>query len=359
MNQPVVKLQGDATRVLAITGYLLVLVLLVVTQPVLIVPMLALPAIPQVRRWFFGQTVAVAATAPPPAPVLDIHRLAISGTPMRSSTEGCFFRFSCDVLWQSATAVGVGHARTGPTNPAAVAEHLIKQRAEAITSQSLLTDHEFVCSRLQAELSVVWSDPTNQVRAMAENVRLYVSPSELQIVKHHLDLRRKWADREDQRAWERSQRAYLTQDVLTSTASTMVWWLSRHPDQVEQTARLIGVFAQLSAAANGTEVEPMFQHLVPAGVDATGRPVYQLDQTEQTWEDHLAAVAAEVFPGADPTTQPLFGHHLARLLESAGREDMAALVRDHFGAPDLADGPPALTNGQPTPAEADPPGSEG
>jgi hypothetical protein len=66
-----------------------------------------------------------------------------------------------------------------------------------------------------------------------------------------------------ERAVERTMRAYLRDEVLESPGSAIVWWLARHPDQVEDSARLIGPLAQLSAAARGTPVHELVPDFLP------------------------------------------------------------------------------------------------
>ncbi|MGH3870444.1 MAG: hypothetical protein ACRDSR_02850 [Pseudonocardiaceae bacterium] len=47
---------------------------------------------------------------------------------------------------------------------------------------------------------------------------------------------------------ERRKRDYLRDDVLQNTGSAITWWLARKDNDVEDTVRLIGALAQLSAA---------------------------------------------------------------------------------------------------------------
>ena len=83
---------------------------------------------------------------------------------------------------------------------------------------------------------------------------------------------------EQERRMEVNMRRYLSEDVLSDTGSAIVWWLARHPDQIEESVQMIGALAQLTAAANSKEIPVpellrAIQAAEPNGRHIPGNPV--------------------------------------------------------------------------------------
>ncbi|MFD7655857.1 hypothetical protein ACFV4N_17930 [Actinosynnema sp. NPDC059797] len=174
---------------------------------------------------------------------------------------------------------------------------------------------------------------------------------------------------EQEVAAERAVRAYLGDEVLTSTGSAVVWWLARNTAEVRETADLIGTLARLSAAAGDREVDEVFRHLLP---EHLRRPV-----EAERFREHpdapdgavldgkpFAAVRFDVngsgangsgangsgangfgvnggaVPHDDllpaPDDRALFGSQLADLLERHEEPERAHQARDRYGVPDLS-----------------------
>jgi hypothetical protein len=258
------------------------------------------------------------------------------GVPLPCAEPGYRFLFSATVFWSSApTPVGMRH-----TNPLALALESIRARASQITADQAPGDHVAVGYQLAAALGTVLPDGSGQVVAWAADVALSISDEDDTRLRKITELRKQEQAWEHERGVERTMRAYLRNEVLDSPGSAVVWWLARHPDQVEDTARLIGPLAQLSAAAHDTPVHELFRDLVPeqpqvprqVGVGQTPA----LDQAPRSGvDDGVAALANELFEGREDEAQRrLFGYELGKVVDNHGRPDLAVRIRKSFGAPD-------------------------
>jgi hypothetical protein len=173
------------------------------------------------------------------------------------------------------------------TNPEALALESIRARASQITADQAPGDHVAVGYQLAAALGTVLPDGSGQVVAWAAEVGLSIPDGDEVRLHKMAELRKHEQVWEHERGLERSMRAYLRDEVLDSPGSAVVWWLARHPDQVEDTARLIGPLAQLSAAAHGQPVHELFREMVPEmGVDGT--------DTARAVADELFNLAARI-----------------------------------------------------------------
>jgi hypothetical protein len=240
-------------------------------------------------------------------PVDEGRRMA--GVPLPCAEPGYRFAFSATVFWRPApNPVGMRH-----TNPEALALESIRARASQITSDQAPGDHLAVGYQLAAALGTVLPDGSGQVVAWATDVELSIPDDDDARLRKMTELRKHEQVWEHERGLERTMRAYLRDEVLDSPGSAVVWWLARHPDQVEDTARLIGPLAQLSAAAHGTPVHELFRDLVvPQQVGSPDTPA--LDAAPEG-ADTARAIADE--------------------LDNTGRPDLAGRIRHTFGVPRL------------------------
>ncbi|HEX5401349.1 MAG TPA: hypothetical protein VFX16_03500 [Pseudonocardiaceae bacterium] len=228
--------------------------------------------------------------------------------PLPCAEPGYRFAFSATVFWRPApNPVGMRH-----TNPEALALESIRARASQITSDQAPGDHVAVGYQLAAALGTVLPDGSGQVVAWATDVQLSIPDDDDARLHKVTELRKHEQVWEHERGLERTMRAYLRDEVLDSPGSAVVWWLARHPDQVEDTARLIGPLAQLSAAAHGTPVHELFRDLVPQQVSTPGTP------------------ALDAAPDGADTARAI-----ADELDSTGRPDLAGRIRNTFGVPRL------------------------
>jgi hypothetical protein len=212
---------------------------------------------------------------------------------------------------------------------------------------------------LAAALGTMLPDATGQVVVWADNIVLSIPDDDAQRLHKLSALRKHEQIWEHERGFERNVRGYLSNEVLDSTGSAVVWWLARHTDDVEEAVRLIGPLAQLTAAANNTTVHELFQHLVatrdddptPAltsgpnteltagtgaadtravGTRAAGTEVQPRDDVPRE-SGHASGLADQVFTGdADDGRRRRFGQELASLVHDHGRPDVADRIRDAF-----------------------------
>jgi hypothetical protein len=214
---------------------------------------------------------------PPPAaahaqakPAADEHRSTpahtppayptspISGMSLASAQPDYRFVFSTTVHWRpTSSSVAPPHA-----NLSALAGNAIIGRAYEITRLEQPGDYEIVEHKLNAELGRIVPDRTGQVENWAVQVTLTLPAADIERLHKLSEVRKNEQVWEHERNHERSRRAYLAEDVLKSPGSAIVWWLARDFSQVRETVALIGTLAQLSAAANNTEVPELFRPMV-------------------------------------------------------------------------------------------------
>lgn len=291
-------------------------------------------------------------TAEPPP-----QGLRMVGVPLPCAEPGYRFLFSAKVFWRPApNPVGMRH-----TNPEALALDSIRLRAGHITKDQAPGDHVAVGYQLAAALGTVLPDGSGQVVVWANEVTLSIPDDDAARLGKITQLRKHEQVFEEERGLERGMRSYLRDEVLASPGTAVVWWLARHPDQVEDTARLIGPLAQLSAAAHETPVHEIFRDYTQR--DYTQRDYPQRDEPQVPMQakpaletahdninqnagpdslnpdslnpDNAGGLADELFDGREDDAQRrLFGYELAKLVDNHGGPDLAGRIRNTFGVPE-------------------------
>ena len=175
-----------------------------------------------------------------------------------SAVADYVFRFSATAYWRLARGSKMQH-----TNLGALARGAIIDRAKTITAAEQPDKVDIVQHRLASALGAVQPDATGGVEAWADHVQLTLPEADQERLRKYSNLRKDDELGEYERNHERRKRAYLGDDVLKSTGSAVTWWLAQRDNDVEDTVRLIGALAQLSAAANDREVPELFRHLIP------------------------------------------------------------------------------------------------
>lgn len=282
-------------------------------------------------------------TQAPPPPTVQIQ-----GAPLPSADPDYRFLLSCMACWRIR-----GNGTTPPIeNPEELARLTVIARASQLTTAEQPGNYDLIRHKLDGTLTVPLPDRSGTIEIWAHSVWLTLPDGDLQR-QHELA-----AIRKDEQVWEhkrnheRNLRAYLLKEALPDTGSAVAWWLSKNPEQVRETVGLIGTLAQLSAAANNREVDPVFQPLVngTARADGNGTPSRPPDvgelfaglngntaagdtadataRTAHSFVDLLFAVDAE----AERTR---FADQLAKLVKSYGHGDLAERIRTDFDAPDF------------------------
>jgi hypothetical protein len=220
------------------------------------------------------------------------------------------FLFTATVCWELTPS----NAMPPHANPAALAIDAVLNRARQLVLTQIPTEVTFVRYRLAVALGSVIREQSHQVEAWALDVSLSLTPEDQARLRKLSEVRKDEVVWEHERNYERNKRAYLRDDVLKDTGSAVVWWMARADKgsnkALEESVNLIGPLAQLSAAANNTEVPELYRHLVPQSM----RPP--------------ADLAAE-----DLTGLAVFAEQAAATLNAMGRPDVADEIRQRFTSP--------------------------
>jgi hypothetical protein len=247
----------------------------------------------------------------PSAPQPPTHeRIAVSDVALPSGAPDYEFRFSATVCWRQLPGARLAHA-----NPASLAEHSIIARAGAVVADEDPRRVGMAQRMAAGALGAVQPDQSGTVEAWAELVELTLPDTDRERLRRLADVRKDEEVWEHERAHERNKRAYLGNDVLKSTGSAVVWWLARRDQDVLGTVALIGALAQLSSAANNTEVPELFRHLV-------GTPAVDVPWPEPKQADPVAE-------SAPPSATDL----VEQLMDAVGlAEDERVLFADRLDA---------------------------
>jgi hypothetical protein len=272
----------------------------------------------------------------------------VADVALPSAVADYHFHFSATAYWRAARG-----SRTQHTNLGALAADAIVVRAQTITAAEQPNKVDVVQHRLASALGAV-QDVSGGVEVWADQVQLTLSEADQERLRKLSDVRKDKDLWEHEHDHERRKRAYLGDDVLKSTGSAVIWWLARKDNDVEDTVRLIGTLAQLSAAANDAEVPELFRHLVSTPAPSGQLPFESLipfesldgDQRFPNGSFHNAEQFSDLSLiasrwGALMDTLDVFGdeqralltRRVAQLLDKAGKPDEAQEIRRHFDAP--------------------------
>ncbi|HEY1573323.1 MAG TPA: hypothetical protein VGG05_18415 [Pseudonocardiaceae bacterium] len=244
------------------------------------------------RWWTFrrGQEAlraeqSVVARTPAPAADSPATGTRMAAVPLACAEAGYRMLLSATVHWNPApNSIGIRH-----TNPQALALESIRARASEITARQAPGDHQAVCYQLSAALGTVLPDGSGQVVAWASDVTLSIPEDDAARLHKISDLRKHEQVWDHERGLERTMRAYLRDEVLDTPGSAVVWWLARHPEQVEDTAKLIGPLSRLSAAVHGTPVRELLGgDLFPHQVGSPDTPALDAAPLRPATADALA-----------------------------------------------------------------------
>ncbi|MBX9399342.1 hypothetical protein K4749_38775 [Streptomyces sp. TRM72054] len=254
------------------------------------------------------------------------------------------FLFSSTVRWRTDTDPLV----TSHGNPGALAVASVLRRVEQYTEAEHPSRADFLCHWLEGLLGRPVQDETGTVTAYANDVRLHLRKEDRNHLEELEEHRRNIGSWEQQREYERSRRAYFGEDVLRSPGSAVVWWLSRHEDEIERATDLIGPLSCLAAAANDSEIPDPYLHLLggqasPGSVESPNGLDHPQDTDAAAAHQDPAAPPPDGQPQArlEPVSALLdsmgitrgseerdaFVHRLARMMEVSGRPQAAEHLR--------------------------------
>jgi hypothetical protein len=228
------------------------------TWPVLAVLLLAVPVaafrIASLRRGSVPVNFEEQLTATP----VERTEYHVSRVALPSHWADYNFVFSATVRWYLVESPGNDHV----LNPAGLAVEAVLNRARAVTERREPGQASLVQHELSGVLSRMCPDPTGHLQAMAENVSLTLLGQDQERLDRLADVRKDKAVWEHQRKYEQSKRQYLGEDVLKDTGSAVVWWLAKNDEHVEKTVADLALLAQLTSAANDTDIPERLQNLV-------------------------------------------------------------------------------------------------
>lgn len=269
---------------------------------------------------------------PPPAEPAPPPSTTVEGLVLPSAQPDYRFLLNATVLWRYSGMQGMTYPQ-----PDQLAIDAIRERATRITVRESPAQSDLLAPRLATELTFPGPDRTGQLEVWAQGAALSIPDDDRERLRKLANVRKDVEVWEHERAHERNQRAYLREDVLSSTGSAVVWWLAKDVTRVEETVGLINTIAKLVAAAQDREVEPVFRTFVDNLTDPALRAATNGDAGHD--EDLLDRLMAEIAPDGSERDRAYIADRLAILAADAGATDLARHIRDKFNAPDFTDMP--------------------
>ncbi|WP_258534626.1 hypothetical protein [Streptomyces sp. PT12] len=284
--------------------------------------------------------------APPPR---QEHR--VTNVVLPSAAPDYHFLFSATVRWIPQEAEVPAYF-----DPCGLAVQAVLLRARAFAARQHPANSTMAQHQLNGVLGVMELDTSGRVLAMAKSVTLSLTETDHERLTKLSNVRKDEEVWEHERNYERNKRAYLTDDVLKDPGSTVVWWLARNGEQVEQTVERIGLLAQLSAAANNSEVAPPFRELLDRMPEEQAVERGPLPEEPPGRAAEVAAEALMRWLGLarDDPDMRLIADRLADDLRATGRKEEGDDLSHLFTFPDESPGPGPSEEGENAPRSEDP-----
>lgn len=268
-----------------------------------------------------------------PAVPVERREERICDVSLPSAWEDYDFLFSATVRWCPTGAP----AAEPVVNPAGLAVETVLKRARAITKERDPSWASFVQHELSGALSTMQPEPTGHLQAMAEAITLTLSEHDQERLNKLAAVRKDKAVWEHQRKYEQSKREYLGEDVLKDTGSAVVWWLAKNDDQVDKAVNDLGLLAQLTSAANDSDVPERLQHLVPQSKAENAEPL-QTDSLLQQGHtpsaaDHFDAFLREMGLETGDVRRSILTRQIAEVIVTQDRHETAEELLRRFDAP--------------------------
>ncbi|MFG3084887.1 hypothetical protein [Streptomyces parvulus] len=245
------------------------------------------------------------------------------------------FVFSATVRWCLLDAP----ASAPVLNPAGLAVDTVLKRARAITEQREPVRASLVEQELSGALARMAPEPTGHLQAMAENVHLVLGQQDQERLDKLAEVRKDEEVWVHQRKYEQSRRRYLGEDVLKDTGSAVVWWLARNDEHVERTVSDLALLAQLTSAANDTEVPERLKDLIsqqagePPMPDFPGTEPPAAPQPRGTATTHLSDFLDSIGFTHGDVRRPMLAAQIAGLIKEQNRHETAEDIQHHFDPP--------------------------
>ncbi|MEV6011255.1 hypothetical protein AB0M29_31100 [Streptomyces sp. NPDC051976] len=242
------------------------------------------------------------------------------------------FVFSATVRWYLLSPSGGDPV----LNPAGLAVEAVLDRARAITEKREPSRASLVQHELSGALSIMLPDLTSHLQAMADNVTITLLQPDQERLDKLADVRKDKAVWEHQRKYEQSKRQYLGEDVLKDTGSAVVWWLAKHDEHVEKAVTDLGLLAQLTSAANDSDIPERLQHLLaqpPGQVDPLPRVISPPTEPERQPADHIADFFDSMGFTQGDVRRSFLAKQFADIIRAQDRHEAADNVLHRFDQP--------------------------
>ncbi|MFJ2812109.1 hypothetical protein [Streptomyces sp. NPDC087294] len=274
---------------------------------------------------------------PPAVPVEPpFQETRVIDAALPSAADGYDFLFSATVWWRPVSE----HAdRSDGASPALAVSSVVSRALEVVCHEEP-GRASFGRYLLEGELGVPLPDRSGRVKAMAADVTLTLAPADRDRLRKLSDLRKDEEIWEYEREHERNKRRYLGDDVLKSAGSAVVWWLTRHENEIDKAVDMIGPLAQIASAANDEEVPELFRHLLVPPVSAPvagplwdgygqrGETFHREEEVGVSDRLRLLLTALGLKPDMDEYT--VLAHRVVRSLEATELYEAAEEIRRTF-----------------------------
>ncbi|MDX3615169.1 hypothetical protein [Streptomyces europaeiscabiei] len=318
--------------------------------PTLAVLLLVVPAaafrIASLRRGSMPVSFEEQLTASP----VERTECHVSQVALPSHWEDYSFMFSATVRWYLVEPSGSGSV----LNPAGVAVEAVLNRARAITEKREPDRASLVQHEISGVLGRMCPDATGHLQAMAENISLTLLEQDQERLDRLAKVRKDKAVWEHQRKYEQSKRQYLGEDVLKDTGSAVVWWLAKNDEHVERTVADLALLAQLTSAANDTDIPERLQNLVPQQPGERTAPEFLEERPapatqERTAADHLSGFFDAMGLTEGDVRRAMLAKQISDIIETQDRHETAEDLRRRFDppatfTPNNGDGPDLTTS---------------
>ncbi|MFE7317672.1 hypothetical protein ACFU7T_31885 [Streptomyces sp. NPDC057555] len=290
-----------------------------------------------------------------PIPQVSRQEQRVTEVALPSAVADYDFLFSALVRWDILEPTD----EAPHINPGGLAVDAVLERARVITALEQPHRSSLVQHQLNGALGTMLQDAGGRVAAMAADVTLTLSPRD----QERLDKLSKVRKDEDlwkhERKYELDRRSYLGEDVLKDPGRAVVWWLAKNNDHIEETVDRIGVLAQLSAAANNSEVPEPFRPYVEKEPDSIPAPPDHDEPPSPFVPRPSGAPPLNGAPvgdylngllhaaGVTETNTSAIARRFANVLETDGYRSAAEEIRRRFAAAaSAADSPPSTDTGR-------------
>ncbi|GCB52421.1 hypothetical protein SNL152K_9777 [Streptomyces sp. NL15-2K] len=181
-------------------------------------------------------------------------------------------------------------------------------------------------------------EPTGHLHAMADDINLTLPQQDQERLDRLAEVRKDQAVWEHQRKYEQSKRQYLGEDVLKDTGSAVVWWLARNDEHVERTVADLSLLAQLTSAANDTDIPERLQQLLSQQPGEPPAPEFAEEDhdpipREGTAADHLSGLFDAMGFTEGDVRRAMLAKQFSGIIKQQNRHETAEDLLRRFDPP--------------------------